>query len=512
MANQNWDDLLKRESLEKELLINPADMSALSDLADLLDEKFSDFAGAIAVYEKALEVDPACIWAHNNLALIYKNRLNDTARAKEHYERALAIKPDDSQVLRNFAILMEDDGDYNQSKRLFEQAIEADPFYASAYFSYSHLLYTHLQDYETARKHLITASDITPEDPEIWFRLANLADQHFQDYNSAKYYYEQTIAINPNDNCACNNLANLLDDHFDDLEGAERCYQMAVEIEPDDHIAFFNYALLCRKMKRYDAARAHLETALRLRPDYLKARRSYANLLSIQFSLHEEAITHFEQILRETPEDTESRSDYASALSKNGQYLAARRELERVLAEEPGNAWAHNEMGNLLDDHLGEKAVALYHYQKSLELDPDDAVVNYNIGVLYDRMERFPEARKHFERAIELRPNYSIALCVLANTIRCHFYEYPAAVALFEKAFGLSTNLGNFRCDYAMALIATGNYEQAKKEYIAAISSHPENQVAHSQYADLLYQYFGDHENARVHYGIAAALKGKNQD
>jgi len=45
-------------------------------------------------------------------------------------------------------------------------------------------------------------------------------------------------------------------------------------------------------------------------------------------------------------------------------------------------------------------------FLKALELDPDDAGIHYNLGILYeDDLKNRIEARKHYERFLELAPH-----------------------------------------------------------------------------------------------------------
>jgi Flp pilus assembly protein TadD len=44
-----------------------------------------------------------------------------------------------------------------------------------------------------------------------------------------------------------------------------------------------------------------------------------------------------------------------------------------------------------------------------LQLQPDDANVEANLGAALAEMGRFPEAKAHFERALQIDPNQAIA-------------------------------------------------------------------------------------------------------
>lgn len=53
----------------------------------------------------------------------------------------------------------------------------------------------------------------------------------------------------------------------------------------------------------------------------------------------------------------------------------------------------------------GDPARAIEAYRRSLELEPDDARVHYNLGVALQRAQRYEEALASYERSFELAPD-----------------------------------------------------------------------------------------------------------
>ena len=52
----------------------------------------------------------------------------------------------------------------------------------------------------------------------------------------------------------------------------------------------------------------------------------------------------------------------------------------------------------------GRLPEAMVHYQKALELAPDDPVAHNNLGTLLARAGQLSEAIRHFEAAVRLNP------------------------------------------------------------------------------------------------------------
>ena len=57
-------------------------------------------------------------------------------------------------------------------------------------------------------------------------------------------------------------------------------------------------------------------------------------------------------------------------------------------------------------------------FRKLLEKDPDNPMILYSLGIELFKEGRYPEAREHLRRAIENKPDYSVAYRMLG---RAHF-------------------------------------------------------------------------------------------
>jgi rhomboid protease GluP len=81
-------------------------------------------------------------------------------------------------------------------------------------------------------------------------------------------------------------------------------------------------------------------------------------------------------------------------------------ELEQALTQDPGLADAslYFYMG-LARNYLEQPELAVEAYQSALTLDPADAESHWNLALTYLQLNRYAEARTHFERYLELKPD-----------------------------------------------------------------------------------------------------------
>ena len=124
-----------------------------------------------------------------------------------------------------------------------------------------------------------------------------------------------------------------------------------------------------------------------------------------------------------------------------------------------------------------QKEAALNDIRKAIKLEPDEAVLHFNLGITYHFQQDYSLATAAYQKAIEIDPNLHEAWNNLGNT----YYpqqEYALAIAAYQKAIDISSeyneawnNLGNI---YYSQL----NYSSAISAYQKAIEIEPGYQEA----------------------------------
>jgi Flp pilus assembly protein TadD len=126
-------------------------------------------------------------------------------------------------------------------------------------------------------------------------------------------------------------------------------------------------------------------------------------------------------------------------------------------------------------------------YESSLRVNPNSAVLLYNLGVLAERSADFDTAAALYARSSSLNASYAAPVAGLANVdfargnVGQMIQEYRRAVTLDPNDVGVRVNLG-------AALQRTGDLAGAEREYRAAISLEPERDEAHSNIGAVLFQ------------------------
>jgi adenylate cyclase len=141
------------------------------------------------------------------------------------------------------------------------------------------------------------------------------------------------------------------------------------------------------------------------------------------------------------------------------------------------------------------KVKLLPQEKKSISQSPTDNVEAYTYYLrgrdfVHRRSKRYWQmARRMFEKAVELDPNYARAYAGLADCdsfLRTHYGEDVSVdqlLATTEKALGLDDTLAEAHASRGLALAAAKRYEEARSEFERAIALDPNSFEAHYFYA-----------------------------
>jgi tetratricopeptide (TPR) repeat protein len=155
--------------------------------------------------------------------------------------------------------------------------------------------------------------------------------------------------------------------------------------------------------------------------------------------------------------------------------------------------------------------------EQVLQHDDKFADVHDMLGVIAHNAARYVDAERHFERALELNPNYTEAALNLAVTYndRGKFAEAREIYSkIKQRPAGDSTALdpfargkiANMHGDLAQAYLDAGLVREAITEYEKAVLLCPDFADLRTKLATLLRQS-GELSRARVHYEAAIATR-----
>jgi tetratricopeptide (TPR) repeat protein len=175
-----------------------------------------------------------------------------------------------------------------------------------------------------------------------------------------------------------------------------------------------------------------------------------------------------------------------------------------TLAANPSCWMAHNNLGTLLL-HQGRVDEALVHFQKAVELRPDYAEAHYNLGQVLYPMGEVDEALAHFRRALEIQPNLAMVHNNLGYAL-LQAGQAEEALAHFRKAMQIEPDSSHAHYVLGVALSQMGQVDEAIAHYQKALEIRPDFPEALNNLGNALMRK-GRAREALAHYEKAVELE-----
>jgi len=211
----------------------------------------------------------------------------------------------------------------------------------------------------------------------------------------------------------------------------------------------------------------------------------------------------------------------------NGNLRAAESAYRAVLALDPENATAHNNLGFIYGQQQRWDD-ALLHLRTALEKDPRSSMAHSNLGQVLAAQGCWRDGLEHLEKAVALNPDNAQAwenlgrICLLAGNAERAEYAWERALKLGDRPPAqLLVKLGT-------AVAAQQRFEEALNCYRRALEFEPDNADAWAQIgiARLLRKDYGSSQDAlrralalrpddagvMKHLGMLAVARGDTAD
>lgn len=195
-------------------------------------------------------------------------------------------------------------------------------------------------------------------------------------------------------------LSNLANVHLDreDPAAAEGVLARLVRLEPKngEHQRLLGRAL--RRQARHDAALARFRQAILLDRNNTNAWLDLIGQL-MEMRRYDEADQTLDRAAAQFPDAEKFREGQVLGLRRREGLDAAIASLEAAIAQDPGQAWAHRQLGNLLAEV--DRARANDHLRRALALSPGD------IDTLFSLAEGLQRSR-HDDEAAHIEESYQV--------------------------------------------------------------------------------------------------------
>ncbi len=189
---------------------------------------------------------------------------------------------------------------------------------------------------------------------------------------------------------------------------------------------------------------------------------------------------------------------------QQGQHAEAADLVRRAVDLRPDDAALQLNLGNALKA-LGQFEAAIERFRNALSLSPAFALAHYNLGNAYAALGRHEDAMFAFGHAVRLQPGDASSHNNLGNAYHA-LGRYRDAVDSFRRALKIRPGHAGAHNNLGMSLNALGDSEGALAQFRAALAAQPRFVAAHFNLANTL-DAMGQHAEAITVFEATLALQ-----
>ena len=401
--------------------IDPANVTTRLNIGTLYQQKQS-YDAAIAAYDSILFLYPdnvdANLYKSQCLALIGQND-----KALEGFNKVLSLDPKNKQAkaqifdvlkttktpaemmaylnqrfpqdnskiddIYDYAIELHKQGKLDDAIAYYNEILKVKTDNPEIYVNLA-IAYKQKNNPAQAKQILQIAKAKFPANKQITDNLQALAqeaiagkfDEASQFYNSGDY--QKALA----------SYQSIQPPSFDSLSGIAACYkglnddanailyyQKAFDLTPNSDVAYYIGVLYSEK-ENWESSKIYLKKSLALNPNNSKAKDLLGSVI--------------EQV-------NVKQVDNAIAFYDKGNYAEALSIFNKVLLEDPKNAYAYYYKG-LMDDTNKKYLLAVGEYQKALKYNPDLSIIYYLLALDYDCLTQYKSALTNYKKYVSATP------------------------------------------------------------------------------------------------------------
>ena len=401
-----FDDLHDTTNAEIEwrtaLSLDPKSTTARNALSkDLLVEK--GYSSEIALLRPASASGQLTPELTLDLAQAYgqMGRLQD---ANELLRTALRAHPDSLPLAKALSGTLVLQARKEEAAGVLEAALKQHPGDLGTQLLYLRILV--MQD-ETAKARQLGTNlfKTTPHNWEVLY-LNGVLEQRAGEYAAARDHLQQAVALNPEHYESRHSLGSVLA-QLKDNQGAREQLEKAIALGSHDPEVRFELVGVLRALGENEQAQEQFklyQQEAQAKSDLTQAaaKAAFADQ-KVAAGEFQQAVDLYREALAAAPKEASLAYKLAMALDKAGDIVNERVALEQTIQIDPNMAEAQNQLG-YLDLQAEEIASAEEHFRMAVHASPGFARAWVNLAATLYLESKLPEAKEAVERALQAEP------------------------------------------------------------------------------------------------------------
>ena len=357
---------------------------------------------------RALEFNPGLLDARLLLAGFYlKDRNADLAR--QQIDAAAKISPKNPHVLMHAGGLKVLEGDLKGAEEIYSRIIQADANYAPAYTQLG-LLYNLTNRQPEALKFFNKALALSPHQTDTLSLIVGLRvrDKEYDEALKACVDLKKKVTHSQASLAYIEYLEGKIFLAKKDYKSAENRFKKAVEKEPANLAAYVALAEIYAKEKRFDEAIKEYEGVIAKNPKYLAGYMALGTIYD-QKGDAQKAEAYYRKALNINKNFGPAANNLAWNLAERGGHIDEALSFAQIAKEQLPESSAVMDTLGYVYYLKGSYLNAVTEFQDSLARDPENPVINFHMGLAQYKNNDKAKAKEHFEKALELDPNFKEA-------------------------------------------------------------------------------------------------------
>lgn len=424
-------------------------------------------AGAAEEFKRAISLDPKEV--QSRLALgVALNRLNRESDAESAWESALDIDPDSVAALDWLAKGRISRGEYASAIDLLRGVPRDENLTLDLSVAYSRAGL-----FGDASETLKAAFAESPGSMRLASALASVYVQSHRN-QEAQSVLRKFLETHPGDKPTEVLYLRLLVLQGDSATARPLAKRLLNE-QPKSFDALYLSGILEREAQEYPAAIAHLKAAAALDPNHYDV-RYHLGIALFRSQQNDAAREQLEKAVQLDPSEAEAHFQLAQVLRALGQADLAQAQLkvyQQRMQELTRRTLAISKAGQAAQSmSAGDAASAAALYREAIDAQPNDAILQYNLGLALERTGDAEAERTALEAAVRLKPGFAEAENQLGY-VTARAGDMAAAEAHFRNALAAAPSYAEAANNLGTLLSQQGRAHEAEVCLRSAVVANP---------------------------------------
>jgi Flp pilus assembly protein TadD len=253
----------------------------------------------------------------------------------------------------------------------------------------------------------------SPHDFDLLY-LSGVMEHDAGEFEAARKHLEEAVALSPTTAAARFNLGQVLA-QLGDTKGAKEQLEQALTLgatEPEVHMQLGKVLHTLGENERASQELKLYQEGLKRNHDRaLAASKTAQGDKELDSGDPKRAVAFYREALEAVPDDAQLTFKLGVALDKAGDIPAERAALEKAVQINPDLATAQNQLGFLASQE-GDNVNAEKHFREAVRAAPGFTEAWVNLAATLGLEQRFAEAREAVTSALQLEPQNSKALLI----------------------------------------------------------------------------------------------------